>query len=55
MRTNCSKNAIIRVDNKEVRMNKSKLPRDIAETAIEMGAIFVLCIVAILVALILTK
>lgn len=36
-------------------MNKSKLPKDIAVTFIEIGAIFALGVVAVLVALILSK
>lgn len=36
-------------------MDKSKLPRDIAETFVEVGAIFLLMIVGVLIALILSK
>ena len=36
-------------------MDKSKLPRDIAETFVELGAIFLLLIGAVIIALILSK
>lgn len=36
-------------------MNKSKLPRDIAITFVEIGAIFALGVVGVLIALMLSK
>ena len=36
-------------------MDKSKLPKDIAETFVEIGAIFLLMIGAVIVALVLSK
>lgn len=36
-------------------MDKSKLPRDIAETFVEVAAIFLLMIVGVFIALILSK
>ena len=54
-RYNNIKYGIIEVDNKEVPMDKSKLPQDIVETIIELGAILVSGAVLIMIALIMAK